>query len=96
MCHFSNATARPRVSAWRGDHGEGRLRLPTTHGQRLKERRGSGGRREHPWMRRSVSSLWTGPFLAGTSGDTIRKQQCGRQQCPSEVPELLRRIKSTV
>lgn len=68
----------------------------TMDSQCLREQRGSGGHGEHPWMKQSMSPMWTGPFLAGTSGDTTGKGQCGWWQCPSKVPELFGRIKSAV
>lgn len=64
----------PTISALAQGQRKWRLRasvaLGTTDSRRLKEQSGSGGPGEYQWVKRGVSPLWTGPFVAGAGGDT--------------------------
>lgn len=57
---------------------------------------GAGGLGNLPLGDGSVSLLQTGPFMGGISGWTTRFQWYELQSCPSQVLELLKRIKSTI
>lgn len=100
MYHFPNPSTRPSVLALAPRQRtwlfQAFFALGTANGHLLTEQSGSEDHEEHQWVKWNASSLWTGPFLDGISGDTTRIQQCGLQQCLSEVLELLKRIKSTI
>ena len=86
--HFPNPAARPSVLVLALRQRRWLFRasfaLCTADSQRLNEQSGSEGHGEHHWMKCSVSSLWTGPFLDRISGDTARIQQCRRSKAPAK------------